>query len=449
MVGIIMFCSAFFMLALGFPVAFTFGATAVFFGFIYAIKDTLLQGGSLLDSFDELFNIFAFMPYRIFSIMENKILIAVPLFVLMGMILQKTKLAERLLESMALLFGKVRGGVAISTVIVGALLAATTGIVGASVIAMGVISLPVMLKYKYKKELGCGTIAASGTLGQIIPPSIVLIVLGDVFQVPVGDLFKAAVVPGLTLVIFYIIFILVISYIKKDVAPALPDEVNINKFRQIYNACKNIIPVLALILLVLGSIFNGIATPTESSSFGCVGAIILSLIYRSFSFKMLKEALLETIKTTAMVFTILAGATAFSMIFTYSGGDEIVENFMMQLPGEQWGFIIITMISILILGFFIDYVEISYIILPILAPIVSNLEINPIWFAILIAVNLQTSFMTPPFGFSLFFLKGVTPPSVRTIDIYKGVLPFILLQILVLILIAACPSIFGINMFNH
>jgi tripartite ATP-independent transporter DctM subunit len=348
---------------------------------------------------------------------------------------------------MGFLFGEIRGGVAISTVLVGSLLAASTGVVGASVVAMGVISLPVMLKYKYNTELATGTICASGTLGQIIPPSIVLIILGDVFQVPVGDLFKAAIWPGLTLVASYILFILIVAFVKKDMAPAIPaDPSRGKKSKQVVRALIDIIPSLTLIILVLGSIFAGVATPTESSAVGCLGAIALSFLYKSFSLGIVKEASLESVKITSMVFAILIGATAFSMVFTYTGGDELVEHFMLSLPGdEKWTFILFTMIAILILGFFIDFVEISYIIVPILVPIALALDINPVWFAILIAMNLQTSFLTPPFGFSLFYLKGVVPSSVSTMQIYKGVLPFILIQIIVLGLLAVFPEFFGIN----
>lgn len=433
MTGIIMFIAALLMLGVGFSVAFTFGAVAVLFGLIGGMVESFGDGEGIIGGLEVFKEMFAFMPYRIFSIMENKILIAVPLFVFMGIILQKTKLAERLLESMAFLFGEIRGGVAISTVLVGALLAASTGVVGASVVAMGVMSLPVMLKYNYNKSLACGTICASGTLGQIIPPSIVLIILGDVFSVPVGDLFKEALIPGLVLVGVYIAYILAVSYMYRDFAPAVVVQSDVPKSKQILNAILAILPPLVLVILVLGSIFNGIATPTESSAFGCVGAIVLSLFYRTFSFKMLKEALEESVKTTAIVFTILIGATAFSMVFSYTGGDEIVEEVMSNLPGEKWGFIILTMIVIFALGFFIDFVEISYIVLPILVPIVEALGINPLYFAIIVALNLQTSFLTPPFGFSLFYLKGVTPPQVKTTDLYKGVIPFILLQILVLV----------------
>jgi len=364
----------------------------------------------------------------------------------MGIILQKTGLAERLLESMGSLFGKIRGGVAISTVLVGSLLAASTGVVGASVVAMGVISLPVMLKYNYDKKLATGVICASGTLGQIIPPSIVLIILGDVFQVPVGDLFKAAIYPGLSLVGAYILYIVVVSFFNKDVAPAIPvDEDAGTKIRQIITALKAIIPPLVLIVLVLGSIFAGIATPTESAAVGSVGAMLLAMMYKVFSIDMLKEGALETSKVTAMVFAILIGATAFSMVFTYTGGDAIVEEVMMSLPGEKWGFIITSMLVIMFLGFFIDFVEISYIIVPILVPIAINLGINPVWYAILIAMNLQTSFLTPPFGFSLFYLRGVAPDSVKTTDIYKGVMPFIAIQIIILAILVIEPGWFGID----
>ncbi|MDP5056944.1 MAG: TRAP transporter large permease subunit [Marinomonas hwangdonensis] len=429
MIGIIMFFVALFLLLLGFPVAFTFGGVALIFG-------VLAEG----------FDMFAFMPFRIQSYMENTVLMAVPLFVFMGIVLQKTRLAEQLLEAMGKLFGSVRGGLAISTVLVGALLAASTGVVGASVVAMGLISLPVMLKYNYSKSLACGTICASGTLGQIIPPSIILIILGDVLGIPVGDLFQAAFFPGMILIGCYIVYILILTFLKPEMAPAMPQELdNETRAQQIIAALKAIIPPLALVLVVLGSIFTGIATPTESSALGGVGAIILALIYRQFSWKMLYDSGLEAVKVTAMVFAILLGATAFSMVFSYTGGDEIVEEVLLNLPGEKWGFIILAMIAILVLGFFIDFVEIAFIIVPILAPVAELLGINMVWFAILIAMNLQTSFLTPPFGFSLFYLKGVAPSSVRTTDIYKGVTPFILIQILVLASIMIFPAFYGMG----
>ncbi|TDR13183.1 TRAP transporter large permease [Marinomonas communis] len=429
MIGIIMFFVALVMLLFGFPVAFTFGGVALIFGV-----------------FAEGWDMFAFMPFRIQSYMENTVMMAVPLFIFMGIVLQKTRLAEQLLEAMGKLFGSVRGGLAISTILVGSLLAASTGVVGASVVAMGLISLPVMMKYHYSKSLACGTICASGTLGQIIPPSIILIILGDVLGIPVGDLFQAALGPGVVLIGCYILYIVVITWLKPELAPAIPyDESLGTRSEQIRDALKAIIPPLALVLIVLGSIFSGIATPTESSALGGVGAVILSLIYRQFSWKMLFDSALETVKVTAMVFAILMGATAFSMAFSYTGGDYIVEEVLLNLPGEKWGFIILAMVAILILGFFIDFVEIAFIIVPILAPVAEALGINMVWFAILIAMNLQTSFLTPPFGFSLFYLKGVAPRSVKTFDIYRGVIPFILIQIAVLVSILVLPGLYGMD----
>ncbi len=429
MLGLIMFVVCLGLLLFGFPVAFTFGGAAVVFG---------------LFADPSMFNM---MPHRIWAVMNNTILMAIPLFIFMGIILQKSKLAERLLESMGFLFGEVRGGIAISTILVGALLAASTGVVGASVVAMGVISLPVMLKYNYDKKLATGSICAAGTLGQIIPPSIVLIILGDVFQVPVGDLFLAAFWPGLSLVLFYVIYILVIAYFKKEIAPPIRLEGadQGTKIQQIGRALKAIIPPLILIIVVLGSILFGVATPTESSAVGGIGAIILAAMYRQLSLKMVWDSSLETVKITSMVFAILVGATAFSMVFTYTGGDYVVEDFMMSLPGDKWGFLILSMAAIMALGFFIDFVEISYIIVPILAPIAANLGINPIWYAILVAMNLQTSFLTPPFGFSLFYLKGVSPPEVKTMDIYRGVIPFIAIQVFVLVILVVFPEFFGIS----
>lgn len=424
-----MFITALLLLLFGFPVAFTFGGIALLFG-------VLSEGAQ----------IFAFMPFRIQSIMENSTLMAVPLFIFMGIMLQKTELAEQLLESMARLFGKVSGGLAISTILVGTLLAASTGVVGASVVAMGVISLPVMLKYRYNRPLSCGVICASGTLGQIIPPSIILIILGDVMGIPVGDLFRAAVVPGLVLVGFYILYVLLYTHLVEGSAPAIPftDDDATTRRQQYLDAMKAIVPPMILIIVVLGSIFAGIATPTESSAVGGVGAILLSIFYRKFSLSALMESAEETVKVTAMVFAILVGATAFSMAFTYTGGDRIVEEYLLQLPGERWGFLIFSMLFILVLGFFIDFVEIAFIVVPILLPIAEILGIPLLWYAILIAMNLQTSFLTPPFGFSLFYLKGVAPPSIQTTDIYKGVTPFILIQITVLGSILLFPGFYGL-----
>jgi len=427
MIGIIMFFVALLLLLLGFPVAFTFGGVALIFGV-----------------FAEGWDLFAFMPFRIYSIMQNSVLMAVPLFIFMGIVLQKTRLAEQLLESMGRLFGTLRGGLAVSTILVGALLAASTGVVGASVVAMGVISLPVMLRHGYDRPLTCGVICSAGTLGQIIPPSIVLIILGDVLGLPVGELFRAALIPGLALVGLYILYVLGYAYVRPESAPAMPPRGDGDK-RRYLAALRAVVPPLLLIVVVLGSIFAGIATPTESSALGGVGAILLAVLYRRFSWGMLYASALETVKITAMVFAILLGATAFSMAFSYTGGDGIVEDFLLQLPGEKWGFLIFSMVIILLLGFFIDFVEISFIVVPILAPIAEALGISMLWFALLIAMNLQTSFLTPPFGFSLFYLKGVAPREVRTVDIYRGVVPFILIQISIVVSILLFPGLYGLH----
>jgi tripartite ATP-independent transporter DctM subunit len=421
MTGIVLFAIALVCLFLGYSVAFTFAGVSLIVG-------TLVLGADL----------FAFMPYRIMSIMENTILMAVPMFIFMGVVLQKTGLAERLLESAAKLFGGIPGGVAISTIVVGALLAASTGVVGASVVAMGVISLPVMLKNNYHQPTATGVICASGTLGQIIPPSIILIILGDVMGVPVGDLFRAAVLPGILLICAYAIYILILGKLKPEFVP--PIVVNENKRAILLQAMKDIMPPLVLILAVLGSIFSGIATPTESASIGAVGAVILSVFYGSFSFAKMHEISKETVKVTSMVFAVLIGATAFSMVFSYSGSEYLIEDFFLELPGGKWTFIAVAMLAILILGFFIDFIEIAFLVVPILLPVAIALDINLVWFAILISMNLQTSFLTPPFGFSLFYLKGVAPKYLKTTTIYKGVIPFILMQIAVLLLVLFFPE---------
>jgi tripartite ATP-independent transporter DctM subunit len=421
MIGLILFAIALVFLFFGYSVAFTFAGISVIVGVLTLGVD-----------------LFSFMPYRIMSIMENTILMAIPMFVFMGIVLQKTGLAERLLESSAKLFGTIPGGLAISTIIVGALLAASTGVVGASVVAMGVISLPVMLKNNYHQPTAAGVICASGTLGQIIPPSIILIILGDVMGVPVGDLFKAAVVPGFLLILGYTLYILVLGKFKPEYCPAI--VVTEDKRDLLIQAAKDIVPPLILILSVLGSIFSGIATPTESASIGAVGAMALAKFYGSFSIKSINEISLETVKVTSMIFAVLIGATAFSMVFSYSGSEYLIEEFFLDLPGDKWTFLIIAMVAILVLGFFIDFIEIAFLVVPILTPVAIAFNIDLVWFAVLISMNLQTSFLTPPFGFSLFYLKGVAPKSLKTTTIYKGVIPFILIQITVLLLVLMFPE---------
>ena len=441
-----MFVAAFALLFFGYPVAFTFGGVALLFvviNFFYENGWAGFEGLTFFESIGSIFELFEFMPYRVYSIMENVILMAIPLFIFMGIVLQKAKLAEKLLESMGLLFGNVRGGLAVSTVFVGALLAASTGVVGATVVSMGIISLPVMMRYGYNKELSTGVICASGTLGQIIPPSIVLILLGDVLNISVGDMFRVAVFPGLFLVSAYVIYILVLTNVDKSKAPPIVDEKGLPRSKVIKNALVAIIPPIGLIAVVLGSIFASIATPTESSAIGGVGAILLSIMYKQFSWKMLFESARETVLISSMVFAIFIGATAFSMVFSYTGADVLLEDFILSMPGAKLGFILMAMLLIFILGFFIDFIEICFIIVPILSPIAESLGIDLLWFGILIALNLQTSFLSPPFGFSLFYLKGIAPKSITTGNIYRGVIPFIVLQVLVLLFVLLFPEYAG------
>ena len=431
MIGVSIFVVALLMLLLGFPVAFTFAGIGIAFVVLFADPAELAQ-----------------VPYRIYSNMgdngEGLVLMAVPLFIFMGLILQRTKLAEQLLESMGQLFGSFRGGLAISTIIVGALLAASTGVVGASVVAMGLISLPVMLRNGYQTELATGTISAAGTLGQIIPPSIVLIILGDVLNVPVGDLFQAALLPGVVLIGAYILYVGGYAFLRPEAAPPVPSG-DANRNQVLIKALLSVLPPLALILVVLGSIFKGIATPTESSALGCIGATVLAIVYRKFSVAMIWESAIETVKITAMVFAVLLGASVFSMGFSYTGGEEQVEHLLMSIPGDKWGFLIFIMVLITLLGFFLDYIEISYVVLPLVYAVVEGLGINMVWFAILVAMNLQTSFLTPPFGFALFYLKGVAPDNVTTAQIYRGVIPFILIQIAVLLSLLIFPHWYGMS----
>ncbi len=422
MIALVMFVVALALLLVGIPVAFAFGGVAMMFAFIIP---------------DLGFEVFNILPFRIYGIMNNTTLMAVPLFIMMGLILEKSGMAEKLLISMSKLFKGVRGGLGVSVVIVGAILAASTGIVSASVVMMSVIALPLMIKAGYDKSLASGTIAASGTLGQIIPPSIILIILGDVMSVSVGDLFVGAVLPGLTLVSLYILYILIRAYIREEDAPALVSDEKIN----IFEIIKAIIPPLLLMVSVLGSIFAGIASPTESAAFGVVGGLILSSLNKTFSLNMLKYALSETMKLTGMIFMILIGATAFSLVFNELGGSDLILEFFSEDIGDVWVFIGLSMLAIFILGFFIDFIEISFIIVPILIPVTEAFGIDPIWFAILIAMNLQASFLTPPFGLSLFFLKGAAGDSVSTMQIYKGIIPFIFLQLLALSLVLIFPDL--------
>jgi len=425
--ALIMFGVVIAALMIGFPVAFTLGAVSMVFGGIFLG-----------------FEFFELLPMRIWGILTNFTLLAVPLFVFMGIMLEKSGIAEELLETMGMLFGRIRGGLAVSIVIVGALLAATTGVVGATVVTMGVIALPALLKHGYRTELATGTIAASGTLGQIIPPSIVLILLADVVGVPVGQLFAGAVVPGFLLIALFIVFIMAIAWIKPEYAPAI-DVKKLQAARgdsSLWMAVlTSLLPPLLLVVAVLGSIFFGIASPTESAAVGALGAMLLAILRRRLNFPNLQNTMQQTTRMTSMVFLILIGATTFGLVFRGMGGDMMVEDLMMELPGGVWGFLLVSMLVIFLLGFFLDFIEICFVVVPIIAPIAIMMDIDPVWFAILIAMNLQTSFLTPPFGFSLFYLKAAAPPTVKITQIYRGVIPFIVIQLSVLGLLIAFPDV--------
>ncbi len=421
-----MFVVLVFFLLLGYPVAFTLGGTALLFG--------------LASQGIEFFNL---LPLRIWGTMTNFSLLAVPLFIFMGVMLEKSGLAEDLLETMGLLFGRMRGGLAVSIVVVGALLAATTGVVGATVVTMGVIALPAMLKHGYQPELATGTIAASGTLGQIIPPSVILVLLGDVMGISVGSLFMAAVLPGLVLVGLFLVYVVTVAFLRPERAPALKAadvSVDVSKGLGV-RAAKTLFPALSLIVAVLGSIFFGIASPTESAAVGALGAIVLAAAHGRFKLSALREVMESTTRLTSMVFIILVGAAAFGLVFRGMGGDQVVHAFMTNLPGQEQGFLAASMLLIFALGFVLDFLEICFIVVPILAPVAAHLGIDLLWFAVLIGVNLQTSFLTPPFGFSLFYLKGVAPPEVQTMQIYRGIVPFVVLQVIGLILVILFPQI--------
>jgi len=422
---IILFAVIFILILIGYPVAFTLGGIAVIFGVFTFGAD-----------------FFYLLALRIYGTMNNFILISVPLFVYMGVMLEKSGVAERLLESMAYLFGRMKGGLAISVVIVGTLLAASTGIVGATVVTMGLLSLPTMLKKGYSSELATGTIASAGTLGQIIPPSIVLVLLGSVLNVSVGTLFSAAVLPGLGLVVIYILYVAVFAQIYPNAAPAMTQE-ELKAFRTddlITKIAMSFILPMLLVLAVLGSILAGIASPTEAAAIGAFGASLLTIFQKKFSLKVLQEVMTETTHITAMVFTILIGAAAFGLVFRGLGGDHYLVGLIQNANLSPYAFLALVMLVVFVAGFFIDFIEIIFIIVPVVAPVFKAMHIDLVWVGILIALNLQTSFLTPPFGFSLFYLKGVAPPQVKTSHLYRGIIPFVLIQLLLVLLIAVFPE---------
>ena len=443
-VALLLFLAVIVLLLAGFPVAFSLGGTALIFALI----------GVLAGSFESAF--LSGLPSRIFGIMTNETLIAVPLFVFMGITLERARIAEDLLETLSALFGSLRGGLGISVTLVGMLLAASTGIVGATVVTMGLLSLPTMLKHGYSPEIATGTICASGTLGQIIPPSIILVMLGDVMSsayqraqlsqgnfspdtVSVGDLFAGALIPGLLLVLLYVLWLMFTAIVKPDSMPAhvSSDEDNVSIGR-VFNALA---PPLILIFAVLGSILGGFATPTEAAGVGATGAMLIALQRRALSMERLREIMRGTLRISSMVFMILIGASVFSLVFRGYGGDDGVRAVLDGLPGGVFAAVLVVMLVMFLLGFVLDFIEITFVVVPIVGPVLLSMGLDPVWLGIMIAINLQTSFLTPPFGFALFYLRGVAPPEVTTGQIYRGVIPFVGIQIFALLILAAFPDL--------
>ncbi len=441
----LMFATVCLILLAGYPVAFSLAGTALLFA----------GAGSLFGVFD--LSLINALPSRLFGVITNQTLIAVPLFVFMGVMLEKSKVAESLLESMARLFGKTRGGLGLSVTVVGMLLAASTGIVGATVVTMGLLSLPTMLRRGYSPALATGTICATGSLGQIIPPSIALVLLGDVLSsayqqsqikmgifspdtVSVGDLFVGAIIPGLLLVFCYVVYLIIVARVKPDAAPALTDD-DLEAMSSNSSLLFSLLPPLLLIVAVLGSILAGAATPTEAASVGAVGAILLAILRRQLSIKTLREIVRSTTQVTCMVFLILIGASIFSLVFRGFNGEELIHSYFEAMPGGVITAVLIVMLVMFLLGFILDFIEITFVVVPMVAPVLLAMGLDPVWLGIMIAVNLQTSFLTPPFGFALFYLRGVAPPELATSDIYKGVIPFIIIQLMVLCALAMWPEL--------
>ena len=444
---VLLFAGVVVTLLAGYPVALSLGGTALAFAL-----------------FGEVFGLFepAFLealPNRLYGVMTNETLIAVPLFVFMGVMLERSRVAESLLDTMAMLFGPLRGGLGISVTLVGMLLAASTGIVGATVVTMGLLSLPIMMRRGYSPSLAAGTICASGTLGQIIPPSIVLVLLGDVLSsayqqaqlemgvwspetVSVGDLFVGALVPGLMLVGFYILYIVGVAVFRPEAVPAMPREDRpVDGAALAWRVISVLIPPLFLVVAVLGSILGGFATPTEAASVGAVGALILAAARGRLTVSTLREVVRQTTMVTSMVFLIFIGAAIFSLVFRGFGGDDLVTEFLTGLPGGVVGAVALVMLVMFLLGFILDFIEITFVVVPIVGPVLLAMGLDPVWLGVMMAINLQTSFLTPPFGFSLFYLRGVAPPGITTLHIYKGVAPFILIQLIVLGLLAIWPAL--------
>ncbi|MCY3590219.1 MAG: TRAP transporter large permease subunit [Acidobacteria bacterium] len=428
--GPLMFVVVFMFIFAGYPVAFSLGGTALIFAVI----------GIELGLFS--WNLLYAFPERVFGVMSNGVLLAVPFFIFMGTMLEKSQLAEDLLRTIGMLFGRLRGGLALAVVVVGAMLAAATGVVGASVVAMGLISLPVMLRYDYSPMLATGVISAAGTLGQIIPPSVVLVVLADQLGISVGDLFIGSLIPGLMLAGFYAVYVTGVAIAKPAAAPALPaEERTLDGAALARQVAVVMLPPMVLILVVLGSIFAGVATPTEAGALGAVGAIALALSRGRLTMKAIKETMDATAKLTTMVIFLLIGSTAFALVFRGLYGDIWIEDLLTGLPGGKIGLLIVANLAIFILGFFIDFFEIAFIVIPLIAPAARILDVDMVWFGVMIGMNLQTSFLTPPFGFAIFYLRGVAPRRITTVEMYRGVIPFIVIQLIGLALICLYPEL--------
>lgn len=429
--GLYMFIVLMALIFTGLPVAYVLGGVTVAGAAV----------GLSLGEFNFIF--LQALPQRIFGIMQNFALLAVPFFIFMGLTLQRSGIAEDLLSTAGMLFGRVKGGVALSVVVIGSLLAASTGIIGATIVAMGLISLPVMLRYHYSQSVATGVVLAAGSLGQIMPPSIVLIVLGDQMGVSVSDLFVAAMLPAAVLVIFYALYVIILGFLRPELVPAIPEDVrNSLSSRQLMGrVLKIMVPPLMLIVVVLGSIYAGFATPTEAGAVGAVGALVLAMLLGRFRAAMLKIVLESTARLTSMIMFILVGATAFALVFKAVDGDWLIRDLLAGLPGEQVGFVILTLVVIFVLGFFIDFFEIVFILVPVILPAAIALDVNLLWYAVLIALVIQTSFLTPPFGFALFYLRGVAPKEVTTATIYKGVIPFIIIQCIAVLVVFFFPEV--------
>ena len=419
----------------GFPIAWLMGGLSVLFTLIAILSDTYLDTFFGID-----WGFASMVVYRLYGVMENWVLVALPMFIFMGVMLDKSGIAEDLMKDLSRLFGRVRGGLAIAVVFIGVLLAASTGIIGAAVVLLTILGVPLMIKNNYNRDLACGVVCATGTLGILIPPSIMLVIMGDQVRVSVGDLFMGAVFPGLLLGLLYAVFILVYAWAKPNVAPA-PKNAKPVTFEIIFSVFKSIVPPSLLIIAVLGSIFMGIATPTEASGVGALGASLLALIRKKLSFVDLKEVVKKTTHTTSYIFALFVGATAFALILRGLGGDELIEGALTGLKYGPEGVVILVLFIAFLLGFFLDWIEITLIILPFLAPVMQKLGIDLVWFLVMFAVVLQTSFITPPVGFALFYMKGVAPKGITIKNIYTGIIPFVILQLIAVILIFNNPKI--------